>query len=81
MSEEEIAGLFGGLFGCGIMLAVVAFAVLVWWKIFSKAGYPGALGLLMLVPLVNLGMMAFLAFARWPIQEELERHRGTPQSY
>ncbi len=80
MREEEVAELIAGLFasalGCGFVLALLVFAVFIWWRIFSKAGFPGALGLLMLVPLVNLAMMCFLAFARWPVQQQLERLRG-----
>ena len=44
---------------------------LVWWKIFSRAGYRGALGLLMFVPLINLIMICKLAFGEWPIQRRL----------
>ncbi len=36
------------------------------WRIFKKAGFPGPLGLLMLVPIVNILMILFLAFAPWP---------------
>jgi hypothetical protein len=46
--------------------------LIIWWKIFSKAGWPGALSLVMLVPLVNLIMVVYFAFATWPIQRELE---------
>ena len=63
-------------------LAVTVFAVtvlyfvgLVWWKIFSKAGFHGALGLLMFVPLVNLVMICVLAFREWPIQHKLDHVR------
>jgi hypothetical protein len=50
---------------------ILYFVGLVWWKIFSKAGYRGVLGLLMFVPLVNLFMLCLLAFGEWPIQREL----------
>ncbi|NLG49309.1 MAG: hypothetical protein GX552_04265 [Chloroflexi bacterium] len=56
-------------------LVSVIISVLVWWKIFSKAGYSGALGLLTLIPLVNVILMLFLAFATWPVEEELRRLR------
>jgi len=49
--------------------------ILVYWKLFSKAGYSGWLSLLMLVPLVNFGMMLFLAFADWPVLRELRALR------
>ncbi len=40
--------------------------VLPFWKIFSRAGFPGVLSLLMIIPIVNLVMIFFLAFAEWP---------------
>lgn len=49
-----------------VALAVTVLLVVVFWRIYAKAGFPGVLGLLMLVPGVNLGAMAFLAFAEWP---------------
>jgi hypothetical protein len=59
------------VFFCLIMAAFVALQITVFWKIFSKAGHPGALSLLMLVPLVNVGMMIYLAFGEWPVLLEL----------
>lgn len=50
--------------------------VLPFWKIFSKAGYPGPLGLLILVPVVNALVPFFLAFAEWPVERELRRLQG-----
>jgi hypothetical protein len=49
------------------MLAISA-GFFVWpaWRICSKAGFPGALGLLIIVPLLNIGLLFFLAFAEWP---------------
>jgi hypothetical protein len=44
---------------------------LIFCKIFSKAGYCWALGLLMLVPIANIIMPFVLAFADWPIQKKL----------
>lgn len=49
----------------------VFFFFLIWWKIFSKAGYSGAMGLLMAVPFVNFIMLLILAFGDWPVQKEL----------
>ena len=37
------------------------------WRICQKAGVPGALALLALVPLANIGLLFFLAFAEWPV--------------
>ena len=64
-----------------IILLVGILPVIAFWKIFAKAGYPGALGLLLLVPLVNLVMFFFLAFSQWPVLRELETlRRKSPPS-
>ena len=52
------------------ILPVIAF-----WKICSKAGFPGALGLLMIIPIANIILLLYLAFAEWPAL------RGDGQSY
>lgn len=46
------------------------FAILLapYWKTVSKAGYPGAWSLLMLVPFVNLIAMFMFAFSEWPLE-------------
>ncbi len=54
-----------------VALIAVAIKVLIFCKIFSKAGYCWALGLLILVPIANIIMAFFLAFADWPIRKEL----------
>lgn len=54
-------------------MVVIAVKVLIFCKIFSKAGYSWALGLLMLVPIANIIMFFFLAFADWPIRRQLRR--------
>lgn len=56
-----------------VTLLVVAIKVLIFCKIFSKAGYSWALGLLMLVPIANIIMPFVLAFGDWPICRELRR--------
>src|SRR6266700_1739607 len=58
-----------------IMIAVIAFGIFVWWKIFSKAGYSGALSLLLFVPIANLIVILMLAFGEWPILQELKALR------
>ena len=57
--------LMGGLF----ITAVVLVQIFLWWRIFSKAGYSGALGLLLLVPFGVLIMLCILAFSQWPINK------------
>jgi hypothetical protein len=55
------------------MLPMILFFSLIWivvlvvpfWMIFKKAGFAGALSLLMFIPLVNLVMLYVLAFSNW----------------
>jgi uncharacterized membrane protein YhaH (DUF805 family) len=57
-------------------IAIFAFMIFIQWKIFSKAGHPGALALLnllLLIPLINIiGCLVMLivwiwfAFSDWP---------------
>jgi len=56
--------------------AVLAVAGALWWRIFRKAGFHGALGLLMLVPLVNVAMLILFALRPWPIEGEPKRMRA-----
>ncbi len=58
-------------FGILMGLIVVIIKVLIFCKIFSKAGYCWALGLLMLVPIANIIMPFVLAFGDWPIRKEM----------
>ena len=45
----------------GLFLTILPF-----WKICTKAGFPGALSLLLLVPVANIIFPFYLAFAEWP---------------
>jgi uncharacterized membrane protein YhaH (DUF805 family) len=54
-----------------VVMVILAIKLLICCKIFSKAGYSWALGLLMLIPIVNIIMAFFLAFADWPVRREL----------
>lgn len=47
------------------------FYLLAWWRILSRAGFPGALAVLMLLPPLALSIWAFVAFAPWPARREL----------
>ena len=38
----------------------------VFWKICAKAGFPSVLGLLMFVPIANIVLPLYIAFAEWP---------------
>ncbi len=69
-------GAIGGIFMLLVTIGVIAVVVFAFWELFKKAGYPGAYGLLMLIPLVNIGVVLFLAFSDWPVLRELRAARG-----
>jgi uncharacterized membrane protein YhaH (DUF805 family) len=66
-------------------LAIFAFSIFIQWKIFSKAGHPGALALLnllLIIPIINLigvfvvfGLWVWFAFSEWPAL----KRTGAPQ--
>jgi hypothetical protein len=56
-----------GLVGLLVWVGIIALIVVAFWQIFQKSGHPGAMGLLMLIPFVNLGALVYLAFSEWPI--------------
>ena len=58
----QAAPLIGMCFFLFIYLMFAVLFVVVYCKIYSRAGYPWAMGLLMLIPIVNLVMMLILAF-------------------
>lgn len=58
-----------------VSLAVIVIKAVVYCKIFHKAGYSWALGLLMLIPVVCIIMPFVLAFGHWPVRRELEKLR------
>lgn len=43
------------------------------WRIAKKAGFSGALSLLLLIPLVNIVVLWVFAFVRWPIETTANR--------
>lgn len=83
-STEAAASVIASLaLGYGIFLiVVVAFTIWIYWRIFEKAGYNGALSLLNLVPGAGpLICVIILAFGRWPIEDRLAAALGgTPTS-
>ncbi len=54
-----------GIFAMGF-LATVLLAVISYWMICKKAGFPPAMSLPMLVPIGNIVLLFYLAFADWP---------------
>ncbi len=66
------------LFGFFISLLISILMAWVYCRIFSKAGFCWALGLLMLVPIANIIMPFILAFGEWPIHKELQTLKQQP---
>lgn len=75
---------FGPMFGVIMIvgLAIAAFSIFCWWKIFAKAGYNGALALVFLAgiipligPFICLGLFIWFAFSDWPAL----KRTGAPQ--
>lgn len=58
----------------GLLMTVLQLVIAC--KIFSKAGFSWAMGLLMLVPIANIIIIFYLAFADWPVQKELRELRA-----
>lgn len=56
-----------------LVLLVAAAYVYPTWRICQKAGYPGWLGILMVIPVANLVLLYFLAFAEWPALQGVVR--------
>jgi uncharacterized membrane protein YhaH (DUF805 family) len=52
-----------------IVVIIVVSMVVPAWRIVSKAGFPGALSLLMLVPFVNIILYWVFAFIKWPVEK------------
>jgi len=63
--------------GLAMFVSFVLTIVITWiyCKIFAKAGYCWALGLLTLIPIVNIIMFCVLGFGDWPVLKELRQLR------
>jgi hypothetical protein len=50
-----------------VVVAVIC-GLVIWpfWKIFTKAGFCGWLSLTQVIPIVNLLVLFYVAFAQWP---------------
>jgi len=76
--QSNAAPVFGAIFTIFILffaLIITVIQIIAFCKIFSKAGFSWVLGLLMLVPIANIVMFFYLAFAEWPIQRELSSYK------
>jgi hypothetical protein len=50
-----------------IFLAVYLLITFSGWRIFKRAGFHGAYGLLFLLPALNLVALIYLAYRDWPV--------------
>ncbi len=55
--------MFFGFFG----LVISILMVIPYWFIFKKAGFSPFLSLLIFLPIINIVMLYFLAFAKWNV--------------
>lgn len=67
MDSVTIIRIIAGL----MFLLIIPIAVIPYWKIFGKAGFSPALSLLIIVPLANLIVLYYVAFAEWKPQATL----------
>lgn len=61
--------MFGNTMWAGHWLWMLVMAIVVVvpvWRICQRIGYPGWMGILVLIPMVNLVLLYFIAFADWP---------------
>jgi hypothetical protein len=63
--------------GLMIFIGLIVTIAITWLycRIFSKAGYCWALGLLMLIPIVRVIMLCVLGIGDWPVLKELRQLR------
>jgi hypothetical protein len=79
-SDGSTAGalIFTALY-CLFVIVIIAFQIFLFWRIFAKTGQSGALSLIGLIPGVGLlVLLCILAFAKWPIEYELNQRRMMP---
>ena len=60
------------LFVSLVWILIYLIPVFLIWRIFRKAGYHGAYGLLLFVPVINYIALAFFAFSEWPIEKRIK---------
>ena len=58
-----------------VLLPVIVMAVVAWAYIFTKAGWPWAFCLLMIIPIANFIVLLTFGFTEWPILKELRWRR------
>lgn len=77
MEGIQIIGIFrhiGPLEGFGFfgLLFIAIIVIIPFWRIFKRAGYPGAFGLLAIIPFAGIVLLYVLAFMPWPSLKRME---------
>ena len=75
---QHFNGVFAGMMGIFVLiaLAVFVFMVFLFWRIFTKAGLPGPLALLLVFgPIGMLINVCILAFADWKVAPVARQRR------
>jgi len=72
ITEDALVGMMQTMMLSSLIITLIftVLTILIFWKIFSKAGYSGWLSLTMLIPIVNLVVLLYVAFAEWPISRQ-----------
>ncbi len=67
--------MIGSLGGTELLIIAMLLVLFVWpaWRILSKAGYPGWLGVGAFFPPGLFVLALFMATAEWPIERELQQ--------
>lgn len=61
-----------------VLIVSLGLTVLIWCRLFGRAGFHWAFGFLMIVPIANIVMPFYLAFAEWPILRQLKTLQNRP---
>lgn len=68
--------------GIVLLFWVAVIAVTIWflWRALARAGLPGALALVSIVPLGFFVVLGILAFAEWPALRKPQQQEATERS-
>jgi hypothetical protein len=68
MDQNQIHALQAMMVFLPLVIIIGSLIVVIpYWMIFKKAGFPPFLGILMVVPLVNVALLYVLAFSQWKV--------------
>jgi len=68
MDQNQVHALQAMMVFLPLVILIGSLIVIVpYWMIFKKAGFPAFLGILMVVPGVNIALLYVLAFSQWKV--------------